>query len=104
MMATGTGSPSPVGQRAVRRVAARGIVVYLSHWFRVRDRGRAIALYQIGNPLSGIIGAPLSGLLLGIHWLGLTGWRWVFITEGLPAVVLGVVTFYYITDHPHEAR
>lgn len=83
---------------------APGIVVYLSHWFRVRDRGRAIALYQIGSPLSGIIGAPLSGLLLGVHWLGLTGWRWVFIAEGLPAVLLGVVTFFYITDRPHEAR
>src|SRR5438552_12891567 len=75
---------------------APGIVVYLSHWFRTHDRGRAIAFYQIGLPLSGIIGAPLSGLLLGVHWLGLSGWRWVFIAEGLPAVLLGFVTFFYL--------
>jgi ACS family tartrate transporter-like MFS transporter len=83
---------------------APGIVVYLSHWFRACDRGRAIAFYQIGLPLSGIIGAPLSGLLLNGHWLGLSGWRWVFIAEGLPAVLLGFVTFFYLTDRPHEAR
>src|SRR5205823_1260090 len=83
---------------------APGIVVYLTHWFRARERGRAIALYQSGSPLSGIIGAPLSGLLLGVHWLGLSGWRWVFIVEGLPAVVLGFVTFFYLTDWPREAR
>jgi ACS family tartrate transporter-like MFS transporter len=83
---------------------APGIVVYLSHWFRARDRGRAIAFYQIGLPLSGIIGAPLSGMLLGVHWLDLSGWRWVFIAEGLPAVLLGFVTFFYLTDWPHEAR
>ena len=83
---------------------APGIVVYLSHWFRTHDRGRAIAFYQIGLPLSGIIGAPLSGLLLDARWLGLSGWRWVFIAEGLPAVLLGFVTFFYLTDWPHEAR
>jgi ACS family tartrate transporter-like MFS transporter len=83
---------------------APGIVVYLTHWFLHRDRGRAMALFLIGIPLSGVIGAPLSGLLLKAHWLGLAGWRWVFIGEGLPAVLLGVVTFFYLTDWPREAR
>ncbi len=83
---------------------APGIVVYLTHWFLHRDRGRAMALFLIGIPLSGVIGAPVSGLLLKAHWLGLAGWRWVFIAEGLPAVFLGVLTFFYLTDWPRDAR
>jgi MFS transporter, ACS family, tartrate transporter len=83
---------------------APGIVVYLTHWFLHRDRGRAMALFLIGIPLSGVVGAPISGLLLGAHWWGLAGWRWVFIVEGLPAVLLGAVTLFYLTDWPREAR
>jgi MFS family permease len=51
-----------------------------------------------------VIGSPVSGLLLGINWLGYEGWRWVFILEGLPSVVLGVVTLFYLTDWPREAK
>src|SRR5439155_3737054 len=83
---------------------APGIVVYLTHWFLHRDRGRAMALFLIGIPLSGVVGAPISGLLLVVHWWGLAGWRWVFIVEGLPAVLLGVITLFYLTDWPREAR
>jgi ACS family tartrate transporter-like MFS transporter len=81
-----------------------GIVVYLSHWFRDADRAKALALFAAAQPISNMIGAPLSGLLLGIHWLGLPGWRWLFILEGIPAVILGVVTLAYLTDWPHQAR
>lgn len=83
---------------------APGIVVYLTHWFLRQHRGRAMALFLIGIPLSGVIGAPMSGFLLGVRWLGLAGWRWVFIAEGLPAILLGVVTCFYLTDRPGEAR
>jgi MFS transporter, ACS family, tartrate transporter len=83
---------------------APGIVVYLTHWFLHRDRGRAMALFLIGIPLSGVVGGPISGLLLKVHWLGLAGWRWVFIVEGLPALLLGIITLYYLTDWPREAR
>jgi ACS family tartrate transporter-like MFS transporter len=82
---------------------APGIVVYLTHWFLPRHRGRAMALFLIGIPLSGVIGAPVSGWLLQVHWLGLAGWRWVFIAEGLPAVLLGVATYFCLTDWPREA-
>jgi ACS family tartrate transporter-like MFS transporter len=81
-----------------------GVIVYLSHWFRERDRGKAVGIFAAAIPISSIIGAPLSGLLLGVHWLDLAGWRWIFILEGFPAVLLGFVVLYYLTDRPHQAR
>ncbi len=81
-----------------------GVVVYLSHWFRVEDRARAFAFFMLAVPISNIIGAPVSGLLLGVHWGGMAGWRWLFLLEGLPAIVLGVVTVFYLTDRPRDAR
>ncbi|HEY6476794.1 MAG TPA: MFS transporter [Polyangia bacterium] len=81
-----------------------GIVVYLSHWFRVEDRARAFAFFMLAVPISNIVGAPVSGILLGVHWGGMAGWRWLFLLEGLPAIVLGVVTIFYLTDRPREAR
>jgi MFS transporter, ACS family, tartrate transporter len=79
------------------------VIVYVSHWFRYRDRARAIAVFYAANPLSYVIGSPLAGVLLGLTWLGLRGWRWLFILEGLPAVVFGVVTLFYLTDWPRQA-
>jgi ACS family tartrate transporter-like MFS transporter len=81
-----------------------GVVVYLSHWFRVEDRARAFAFFMLAVPISNVVGAPVSGILLGVHWGGMAGWRWLFLLEGLPAIVLGVVTIFYLTDRPREAR
>ena len=81
-----------------------GIIVYLSHWFTERDRARAIAMFYAAVPLAYVIGAPLSGLLLRIHWLGLPGWRWIFILEGIPAVVFGIVNLWLLTDWPRDAH
>jgi len=58
-----------------------GIVVYLSHWIRQQDRARELAAFMIAQPVSNVIGSPISGILLGIHWFGLAGWRWLFILE-----------------------
>ncbi|PYY15977.1 MAG: MFS transporter [Acidobacteria bacterium] len=80
-----------------------GIIVYLSHWVRPEDRARALAVFTVAQPISNLIGSPISGLLLGIHWFGLAGWRWLFILEGLPAVFLGIITIFYLTDWPHQA-
>ena len=80
------------------------VIVYLSHWFRYRDRAKAIAVFYAASPLSYVVGSPLAGVLLGISWFGLRGWRWLFILEGVPAVVLGVVTIFYLTDWPREAK
>jgi ACS family tartrate transporter-like MFS transporter len=80
-----------------------GVIVYLSHWFRYEDRARALAMFVAAQPISNIIGAPVSGLMLGVNWLGLAGWRWLFILEGVPAVLFGVVTLFYLTDRPQHA-
>ncbi|HEV3330413.1 MAG TPA: MFS transporter [Bryobacteraceae bacterium] len=80
------------------------IVVYLTHWYRNEERGRAIAMFMAAIPVSAMIGAPISGLLLQLHWLGMPGWRWLLILEGLPALVGGIVTFFYLPDWPKDAR
>ena len=81
-----------------------GIIVYLSHWYRPEDRGKAIAIFFAAIPASAIIGGPLSAIFLKIHWMGLAGWRWLLILEGLPAVIAGIATIFYLTDHPQQAK
>jgi MFS transporter, ACS family, tartrate transporter len=81
-----------------------GMIVYLTHWFCSRDRARAIACLYIAVPTASLIGSPIAGWLLGVHWWSLAGWRWLFILEGLPAIVLGIVTVFYLTDWPAQAR
>ena len=81
-----------------------GILVYLTHWFRSEDRAKACAIFMIAIPVANIIGSPLGGWLLGVHWLAIQGWRWLFIVEGIPAIVFGFITLFYLTDWPREAR
>jgi MFS transporter, ACS family, tartrate transporter len=81
-----------------------GILVYLTHWFRHEDRARAGALFMSAIPIANVLGSPLAGWLLGVHWFGVPGWRWLFILEGIPAVLLGFVTLFYLTDWPREAK
>ena len=80
-----------------------GVVVYLSHWFIREDRAKATSNFMAAIPLSFIIGSPVAGWILGHHWLGFQGWRWLFALEGLPAMLLGVVAFFYLTDWPVQA-
>lgn len=79
------------------------VIVYLTHWFRAVDRAKAVAGFYAAMPLSYVIGSPLAGILLGITWFGLRGWRWVFILEGIPAIVLGLVALVYLSDWPRDA-
>jgi ACS family tartrate transporter-like MFS transporter len=81
-----------------------GIIVYLSHWFTSQDRGRALAGLIMAVPFSLALGAPVSGLLLKVHWLGLAGWKWLFLVEGLPAVLLGIATLFILDDRPRDAK
>jgi MFS transporter, ACS family, tartrate transporter len=80
-----------------------GMIVYLTHWFCARDRSRAIACLYSANPAAALIGSPLAGWLLGVHWRSLAGWRWLFILEGIPAVIVGIITYFYMTDRPAQA-
>lgn len=81
-----------------------GMIVYLTHWFRQRERSRAIACFFAANPAASLIGSPVAGWLLGVHWWSLAGWRWLFIVEGIPAIAVGIVTVFYMTDWPAQAR
>jgi ACS family tartrate transporter-like MFS transporter len=82
-----------------------GIVLYFTYWFPARDRARAVAQFSMASMAAGIFGAPLSGILLSLRGVGgLDGWQWLFLVEGVPAVVLGVVALKYLDDGPEHAR
>jgi ACS family tartrate transporter-like MFS transporter len=80
-----------------------GMILYLTYWFPARERGRAVAQFMTATAIAGVIGGPVSGALLSIEALGLAGWQWMYLLEGLPAVALGVVVRYWMTDRPSEA-
>lgn len=80
-----------------------GMILYMKRWFPARARGRAVAWFMTANPIAGIIGSPISGGLLNLHGAGLAGWQWMFLMEGLPAMVLGTIVFSILPDTPPEA-
>jgi ACS family tartrate transporter-like MFS transporter len=81
-----------------------GIIFYLTLWFPSVYRARIIGYFMAAIPLSTVIGAPVSGLLLGLDgWMGVKGWQWLFIVEAVPALVLSVVVYFYLTDRPADA-
>src|SRR6195256_5974221 len=82
-----------------------GIIFFLTLWFPSVYRARIIGYFMAAIPLSTVIGAPLSGLLLGLDgFMGMKGWQWLFILEAAPALILAVVVFFYLTDRPAEAQ
>jgi ACS family tartrate transporter-like MFS transporter len=82
-----------------------GIILYLTWWFPSFYRSRMTAVFMAAIPISNIIGSLVSGVLLNLHGLwGLTGWQWLFILEATPAIVLGVVFYFYMTDRPEHAN
>jgi ACS family tartrate transporter-like MFS transporter len=82
-----------------------GIILYLSYWFPARKRAAVTAVFMAAAPLSTALGSPVSGALLEMHGLfGLAGWQWMFLIEAIPAVVLGVVVLFYMTDRPEQAK
>jgi ACS family tartrate transporter-like MFS transporter len=81
-----------------------GMILYMTYWFRQRERAQAVAFFMTAQPISSILGAPLSGFILDhVHWLGIPGWRWLLVLEAAPAVVLGVVTYFVLPSRPEEA-
>ena len=82
-----------------------GVIVYLSHWFLYADRAKTKSLFLIGIPMASIISNPLSTWIMNnVKWAQMAGWRWVFILEGIPAVLIGIVTWYFLTDRPEQAK
>jgi len=81
------------------------VLYYLSQWYPAAMRARSLAWFMIAIPLSGAVGGPLGTWLLDFDGtLGLGGWQWLFLIEGIPSVLLGVVVLYYLTERPEEAR
>ena len=82
-----------------------GMILYLTYWFPAEARGRAIARFMTATAIAGVVGGPVSGVLLNMHGIaGLAGWQWLFLIEGLPAVILGFVVFAILPDRPQDAR
>jgi D-galactonate transporter len=83
-----------------------GIFLYLTYWYPTQRRARMTSLFYLALPLSGLIGNPISGWIMSTFdgAYGWRGWQWLFLLEGLPSVVLGVVAYFYLDDKPHRAR
>lgn len=83
-----------------------GIVLYLTYWFPAAQRAKAVALFMAAVPVSTAIGSTLSALLIssGHGVLGLSGWRFMFLVEGVPAILLAVATWFFLTDRPEHAK
>jgi ACS family tartrate transporter-like MFS transporter len=81
-----------------------GMIFYLTRWFPARERARTIAAFMTATLVAGVIGGPISGALLSLHDAnGLAGWQWLFLVEGVPAVVLGMVVLGALTERPEDA-
>jgi ACS family tartrate transporter-like MFS transporter len=81
-----------------------GIILYLSYWFPAHRRSAVTAMFMAAAPAAGLIGSPVSGALMRMNGLlGLRGWQWLFLAEGLPALLLGLITLRFLTDRPADA-
>jgi ACS family tartrate transporter-like MFS transporter len=101
--------PQLAAARTILGIAEAGffpcVILYLSYWFPERERARVVAQFMVALPIATLIAGPLSGLILDhVHWLGVESWRWVFILQGAPAVLLGLVTLFVLVDSPAKAR
>lgn len=82
-----------------------GVLLYLTYWLPSAYRARLVAVFMVAIPAANFIGSPLSGLLLSLDgWFGMRGWHWLFILEGIPAVLLGIACLFVLTDRPHQAH
>ncbi|HXS42622.1 MAG TPA: MFS transporter [Stellaceae bacterium] len=103
-----TGPWSLIGMRMLVGIAeagfSPGLVLFLTYWYPQYRRAGAQTIPMIGQPIAGMFGALVGGLILGMHGVwGLAGWRWLFLLEGLPAVVLGFILLFYLADKPKDA-
>ena len=81
------------------------IIIYLTSWFRAKEQATVVAMFTAAIPVSYVIGTPVSTWIMDhVAWFGLTGWRWMLILEGLPAVIGGLLTYRLLVDRPANAR
>ena len=108
-----TGFVASVGQLLLARILLGvaeaglfpGLLLYMTYWFRGRERGRAIAALALAQPIALVAGSLSGGLILDhAYWFGMSSWQWVFILQGVPAVLVGIVTLFVLPNRPSEAR
>lgn len=95
--------------RTVLGIAEAGffpcVLLYLTYWCPQKERARVVALFMVALPIATLTAGPLSGLILdNVHWAGIASWRWVFILEGIPAVLLGILALFILVDGPTAAK
>ncbi|NDC60494.1 MAG: MFS transporter [Betaproteobacteria bacterium] len=83
-----------------------GIILYLTYWYPAHRRGRIISLFMTGIPLAGVVGGPVSGWIMKSwdQYLGMQGWQWMFFLEAIPAVLFGVIVYFYLNDRIQDAK
>jgi MFS family permease len=81
-----------------------GVLLFITLWFPPAYRGRMVAYFMAAVPICGTIGSPLSGMLLGVHGLGLAGWQWLYLIEAVPSILLGLFVLVWLTDRPEQAH
>ena len=83
-----------------------GVILYLTYWFPARRRGQMVGLFEAADPIAGIVGGPISGWIMGamVGVAGLRNWQWLFIFEGIPSIILGLVALVIVVDSPTQAR
>jgi MFS transporter, ACS family, tartrate transporter len=81
-----------------------GVILYLTYWYPAEYRAKVVGVFMVAIPVAGLIGSPISGAILGMDGvLGLGGWQWIFILEGIPTILLGLLAFIWLTDRPEHA-
>jgi MFS transporter, ACS family, tartrate transporter len=82
-----------------------GLLMYLTFWFRSQERSRGIAQMSLAQPIALIIGSITGGIILDhVDWFGLTSWRWIFILQGIPPILIGIWVLFYLADRPSKAK
>lgn len=82
-----------------------GVLLYMTYWLPAAYRARMVAIFMVAIPGANFLGSPLSGYLLTLDgWMGMRGWHWLFILEGIPAVLLGIACLFVLTDRPSQAK
>lgn len=82
-----------------------GVILYLTYWYPAKERARTVALFTLGGIAAGVLGSPISGVILGMDGIAkLAGWQWLFLLEGIPAVLMGLVLLLFLPNGPQQAH